>query len=360
MTRYECQQPCDLPSRAPLRVDELRHDLKLPSLAYGKARKREDHTIEAMGRRMRDFLGIHADYRPVTQDMPFLHHSAVVETNGLCLFATASTALRANVGHAEKPVLVLPLHGGNHVFIDGKRFDWNAKQSAMLLPAMPYHYEHSARSALIIKFDPGRLLATARTMLGPDTIHPDMLPNLATPKAFDLREANFSFDSVLGQVCRMIDQVAERREMLDLFGVDELVYRGMALLMTQTGSRKAHGRNAEKTNASACPASVLDYVCDYVLAHLDNSLTLTDLEAAGGVSARALQYAFRKRFDRSPMQWVRQQRLHAVHVKLLSAAPWENVTSIASRYFSNLGDFSRLYRDTFGELPSETLAKGRG
>jgi transcriptional regulator GlxA family with amidase domain len=44
---------------------------------------------------------------------------------------------------------------------------------------------------------------------------------------------------------------------------------------------------------------------------------------------------------------------------LLAAAPEDKVSRIASKFFSNMGDFARLYQLKFGEMPSETLRSTR-
>jgi transcriptional regulator GlxA family with amidase domain len=94
-------------------------------------------------------------------------------------------------------------------------------------------------------------------------------------------------------------------------------------------------------------------------AQLDAGVTLTDLEAFSGRSARSLQLAFKKHLGCTPKQWLTEQKLHAIRAKLLSADADESVTALARAYFPNLGDFARYYRLQFGELPSQTLARKR-
>ncbi|KPF94439.1 hypothetical protein IP86_22270 [Rhodopseudomonas sp. AAP120] len=103
----------------------------------------------------------------------------------------------------------------------------------------------------------------------------------------------------------------------------------------------------------------IDDVCDYILANLDQKLTLSDLEPISGLSSRVLQYAFRERFGCSPMQWVNDQRLEQVRALIQGAPPGSRVSAIASAYFSNLGDFAQRYRRRFGELPSVTMERRR-
>lgn len=108
---------------------------------------------------------------------------------------------------------------------------------------------------------------------------------------------------------------------------------------------------------AADSAALVAQLCDHMHANLEAGLTLTDLEAFSGLSARSLQLAFKKQLGCSPMQWLTVQKLHKVHDKLLSAHTHESITSVAVTYFTNLGDFARYYRRQFGELPSQTRAR---
>jgi AraC-like DNA-binding protein len=95
----------------------------------------------------------------------------------------------------------------------------------------------------------------------------------------------------------------------------------------------------------------------YIEAHLSEPMTLGDIAAAAGCSARTLNDAFREHFAVSPMARVRQLRLDAARAELLGGdVP---VTSVAGRWgFTHLSRFSGAYFERFGELPSQTLRRG--
>lgn len=93
---------------------------------------------------------------------------------------------------------------------------------------------------------------------------------------------------------------------------------------------------------------------------LDGPLTLGELAVAAGVSARALQDGFRATVGRSPMSWVRDQRLDRAHAELTAAEPGDGtrVTDVALHWgFAHFGRFAQLYARRFGERPSETLRR---
>jgi AraC-like DNA-binding protein len=95
---------------------------------------------------------------------------------------------------------------------------------------------------------------------------------------------------------------------------------------------------------------------EYMLAHIDHPLALEDIAAAVGVSARALQYAFRRFRSTTPMAFLRQQRLERAHHDLQNARPGDTVTEIATRWgFTHFGRFAETYRARFGCTPRQTL-----
>jgi AraC family transcriptional regulator, ethanolamine operon transcriptional activator len=98
---------------------------------------------------------------------------------------------------------------------------------------------------------------------------------------------------------------------------------------------------------------------DYMQAHLDQPLTLTDLCQALSTSSRSLSYGFQDIFGLSPMTYLKILRLQGVYRALKTAEPAEQtIANIAHQFgFWSLGHFSRDYRQMFGQLPSETCRR---
>ena len=101
---------------------------------------------------------------------------------------------------------------------------------------------------------------------------------------------------------------------------------------------------------------VLDYLrdCDH-----NTVPTMLDLCNVSGISERSLQTGFMQRFELSPMQYLRAYRLNGSRSDFAKANPTETtVARIANHWgFSELGRFAGDYRNLFGELPSQTLAR---
>jgi AraC family ethanolamine operon transcriptional activator len=98
---------------------------------------------------------------------------------------------------------------------------------------------------------------------------------------------------------------------------------------------------------------------DYALAHAGDRLYVTDLCIAAGVSERTLEYAFQKVMGMSPVAYLTRLRLHRVRQALRMATHGSTTVSAQALGwgFWHFGDFSRAYKDCFGELPSETLRR---
>lgn len=96
---------------------------------------------------------------------------------------------------------------------------------------------------------------------------------------------------------------------------------------------------------------------NFIMAHLDQPLTLQDLCKSVKASKSALSYGFQEIFGVSPMAYLKIRRLNGVFHTLKRSDPkTDTVLKVANRYgFWHMGHFSQDYKQMFGELPSETL-----
>jgi transcriptional regulator GlxA family with amidase domain len=100
---------------------------------------------------------------------------------------------------------------------------------------------------------------------------------------------------------------------------------------------------------------------DHALAHVGERLYVSDLCRVTAVGERALEHAFKQTMGLTPVAYLARLRLHRVRDALRSPVPGSRtVSAVALDWgFWHFGDFSRAYKDCFGELPSETLRRGR-
>ncbi|WEY37588.1 AraC family transcriptional regulator [Paraburkholderia sp. SUR17] len=96
---------------------------------------------------------------------------------------------------------------------------------------------------------------------------------------------------------------------------------------------------------------------DYMRAHIADVTSVDEISRAVGVSSRALFYAFRQTHDQTPMAYLRELRLKAVHAELKSGDPAAiRLTDVAMRWgFAHYGHFASHYRRRFGVRPQDTL-----
>ncbi|MGH6626198.1 MAG: AraC family transcriptional regulator [Burkholderiaceae bacterium] len=96
---------------------------------------------------------------------------------------------------------------------------------------------------------------------------------------------------------------------------------------------------------------------EYIAANLREAVSVNDIAAASGLCVRSLQATFRQHTGQSPMVFLREQRLQAVHAQLAQAAPGTTVTEVALQYgFCHLGRFAQSYSKKFGQTPHATLS----
>jgi len=99
---------------------------------------------------------------------------------------------------------------------------------------------------------------------------------------------------------------------------------------------------------------------EFIEANWNEPITIDTLAAITNVSARTLFRSFRRARNYSPMDFARMTRLRRARDFL--SKPQDNTSVMGVAFacgFGSVGHFAGDYRKTFGELPSETLARSR-
>jgi AraC family transcriptional regulator, ethanolamine operon transcriptional activator len=111
-------------------------------------------------------------------------------------------------------------------------------------------------------------------------------------------------------------------------------------------TRQAHGFLVKKSE-------------DYVLARAGDHVSVSDLCQATAASERALQNAFKEVMGLTPLAYLARVRLHRVREALLAGTHGTTTVSVEALKwgFWHFGEFSRAYKECFGELPSDTLRR---
>lgn len=101
------------------------------------------------------------------------------------------------------------------------------------------------------------------------------------------------------------------------------------------------------------------HLLEFMLNNLTTSLSITDMCEVSGLSRRNLFYSFKNYYGTSPYNYFLLLRLRAIRNDLLKKRrPEVKIGDLIYKYnFYNFSDFSNIYKNTFGESPSQTLSK---
>lgn len=282
----------------------------------------------------------------------FYHRTAFVGMKNLALAATVCSPMTYEVAEDDSFYFILPFAGQASASCEKKRYLASPSLGAAITPGHARKGGMSDMSMLQATLSPERLKFTAATMLGP-AFQRQIKDRLDAPKLVALQTDHLRFDQLFTTICKTIDDCGLRAETLNALGVDDLFYRSVVSMAFP--DLIANGR------AQSPGLAALNRVCEYIDAHLTETIYLTELEVIGQLSTRSLQYAFQRQFGCTPTAWIRERRLRLAHHRLQNAHPDETVTSIAMECgFPKPSDFSRWYLLYYGQSPKSTLSKAAG
>jgi AraC-like DNA-binding protein len=99
---------------------------------------------------------------------------------------------------------------------------------------------------------------------------------------------------------------------------------------------------------------------DHIEANWNRPISIEVLSELCECSVRSLFHQFRRSRGYSPMEFLRNVRLHRARLMLSRPEKVTTVTEVAFACgFGNLGHFSKYFREEFGEKPSELLGTAR-
>jgi len=97
---------------------------------------------------------------------------------------------------------------------------------------------------------------------------------------------------------------------------------------------------------------------NYMRENIASPITMNDLVNATDTNERSLFEHFKKFKKMTPMTYLRMLRLENVRNELITCQVKTSVTEVATKWgFSQLGRFSIMYKNIYGERPSETLRR---
>ena len=114
-----------------------------------------------------------------------------------------------------------------------------------------------------------------------------------------MKHGQLSFTGLIKRYIELVDSILPNEKPARILGLDDVFYRHVALMIAPEIFLSES--NPENKLLTSSQKSV-DAICDIARNPANNLLTLTEMERISGLSARTLQYAFRRRFGCSPLE----------------------------------------------------------
>lgn len=242
--------------------------------------------------------------------------------------------------------------GTGRVLLDREEFGISQSEGVMITsgPRETLQYAEDCETRVLL-MNRGRIAEYCAKLLGME---------IERPVDFETR---FSLESGAGQSWLRLTQYAaselqEPHSLLKFLPAAQQQLEQTLITGLLLSHRHTYTDALWRQQAAAAPFYVKRAEA-YIEAHFSEPLSLADIAAHAGVSARSLQNGFQSFRGMTPMAFLRSVRLQHVHRALLAADPAAaTVTEIALVCgFTHLGEFGALYKRTFGEMPKQTLSK---
>ncbi|KWK16419.1 AraC family transcriptional regulator [Burkholderia stagnalis] len=249
------------------------------------------------------------------------------------------------------------LAGGAEIECDGHVMDVFEGRTAVLAPRtrVRLHWRPGTRQ-LIVKVPDALMRAVSGRP--PDDGAPGLAPGFLLPRAL-ASQWDLLAQSLLN-VLAVAGDGGIRAEWRDHFE------RSLALFLLvhcPPSPDAAHAgpapeaRGAPAASGSRGGIRQMDALLEFIHARLCAPISLEDLARAAGVSLRTLNVLCRRYHGATPMELLRNIRLDAARVQLLTD-PMASITDTALTFgFGHLGRFSAYYSARFNELPRDTQRK---
>lgn len=329
---------------------------KLAYLPFGNLGAIANAQLDSLSSALADILPGEFDIRILGPAVSFRHKTVVIRAGQLPIAATATTPISVKRREVPYATLRIPISGScMYKFSNGRCIEQPGR-TAVLLSGKAREAETSGIYASThLALDQDRLLATVQAMAGSNSQINVARLELNRDREVSLQQGPFCFDSIFRAHFALLDAFVAQPAALALQAMDDQIYRSLVMLLYPAILNADDGNSRLALSAER---RTLNSICDYIKAHIDESISLTRLEQISGFSRRSLQYAFLRHFACTPMQWVREQRLELARALLTHPECNISITQVALTCgFPISGLFSQYYAARYGEKPSATLAR---
>jgi AraC-like DNA-binding protein len=245
-------------------------------------------------------------------------------------------------------LLVLPTQGQAAFHFDGRRIEVSPQGAFIVSPGKRFHFTASPDyGQILLRLERRAVEAAWRHLTAQDEV-----PAISFEPAMALHTSGWQ---TLSPLLHWVSRFAERGLASDATQA-ALLAQTDRLLATSLLLHQPHNM-AHRLWPSPAPLAhkVIQQAQAYMQQHLGEHLPVAMVAAQCGLSARRLQALFNEECGQSPLQWLRMQRLQAVQRALRQEGRECKVSETALQFgFTHLGEFSRAYRQAFGETPQQT------
>ncbi|QQA41292.1 helix-turn-helix domain-containing protein [Pelagovum pacificum] len=283
------------------------------------------------------------DFRFFARTGHLTHRTLDFGPSRLRIVAVNSTGHEARFFEDSRTAITLPVSGHSEVEADGHTFRTIAGDAFIIGPS-------ERRSRLM----PGKRCRTYQsyTIIGPSNAAYDW-PNRSVSALIRGNGCTRQMSHLLCFLMELVDQPGPlhgRQTALAAALLSDL----WDMLITAAFSEPPHG------SCASGPGRIVSEAHDIMRANLSEPMTIQSIADLAGVTPRTLQRAFLQRLGETPRAHLSKLRLATMNATLKAGNPGTTVTSAAlDAGLVHLGRCSALYREQFGELPSETLCRSR-
>lgn len=281
--------------------------------------------------------------------------TSLVQLGEVTVLATSGTPVQAEADAVPLSTFMLPWNCSVDYQIEGKRYLNPYRGNVLHIPPLGWSLNSCSEvlEGYSLLIPPSLLCETARTINGGVALAASVRSRLSSVSLLSTDDAHGSaaLDYIFNFFGFLESVVTAPGSPVEMLRLDDLLVRQILLLMCP-------GLGEEDSLRATSDDQWFDDLLDWIDANCGRSLSLTDLEARGGYSRRSLQYLFRKRFDCTPMEWVRRRRLQMARRILQQGAPGLTVRDVSLQCgYINFSAFSRDYRQQFGCTASADLRR---
>ena len=321
-------------------IPEALAALPLPLSALGveirsTAAEYAEHSHSALGERL---------VVPLVREEHFLAEFALLDLGGLVIISGRIAPLISRQDLNDKAILLMS-YGGRCSYRHGAQSRAIKARDTLVAKNDGGAYHCGYCSCIALTIDCAMWHRSAQ----------DLLDGAGLPEMSSLVALNEEDSSYLFSFFAHIDQLVEGDRYLPVaLGLGKQLYRYLAVSFLREAGQYERLQQRQAGRRRWCGG--LDSLVDYIRSNRHQPLTMTDLERISHYSGRHLTTLFHERFQCTPMQFVRRQRLGLAMERLSNPQPADTVIRIARECgYRHASNFSVDFQREFASKPSDVL-----